>query len=257
MLAERDAGRHARVTVTMIQRRALRTVAAITAAAAVAAAPSAAMGAPATGNLPPHARFLVFPQSPAAGDPVYLVSISADPDGPIVGQQWDISGNGTIDDATAIYTRAFFDRPGRQTVSLAVTDANGAVARVTRTIAVARPRPALLLPFPVIRIAGALSGESTRITTLTIAAPRGSRVEVRCAGRGCPRRRVLRSRRAGATTMTAFQRTFLPNTVLEVRVTRPGRIGKYVRFRIRGGRAPARSDACLVPGSSRPTGCPS
>ncbi len=209
------------------------------------------------GNRPPEARLLVFPGSPVVGDPVYLVSISADPDGPLVSQQWDISGNGTIDDSTSVSTRAFFDNPGRQTISLTVTDADGAVSRVTRTIAIGKARPKLLLPFPVVRIAGALRGRDTRIKTLAVEAPRGSRVEVRCHGRGCPGRRVVRPRRAGATAMRTFQRTYGPNTVLEVRVTRVGRIGKYVRFRIRSRRAPARTDACLLPGSNRPTRCPS
>lgn len=209
------------------------------------------------GNRPPMAKFLVFPESPAAGDPVYLVSVSADPDGPLASQQWDISGSGTIDDATTPSTRAFFDNPGRQTITLTVTDADGATSRVTRTIVIGKARPKLLSPFPVVRIAGTLSGRNTRIRTLSVVAPGGSRVEVRCRGRGCPGRRVVRPRRAGATAMRAFQRTFRPDTVLEVRVTQPGRIGKYVRFRIRSRRAPARTDACLLPGSSRPTRCPS
>lgn len=211
----------------------------------------------AVGNRPPVAGFVVFPASPAAGDPVYLVSTSFDPDGPLVRRQWDLSGSGTIDDATETSTRAFFEDPGRQTISLTVTDSGGATARASRTIAVGRPRPVLMLPFPIVRIVGALRGADTQIRALTISAPAGARVEVRCRGRGCPRRRVVRKRRAGATAMRAFQRRFAPNTVLEIRVTGSGRIGKYVRFRIRGGGAPARTDACLLPSSGRPTRCPS
>lgn len=209
------------------------------------------------GNRPPEAKFLVVPANPAAGDLVSLVSTSADPDGALVSQQWDISGNGTIDDATSASTTASFARPGRQTITLTVTDADGARSVVTKVIVVGKPRPKLLSPFPVVRIAGGLSGSNTRIRTLSISAPRGARVEVRCKGRGCPRRRVVKSRTSRATRMKPFQRTFRPNTILEVRVTARGRIGKYVRFRIRKARAPARTDACLVPGSSRPTRCPS
>lgn len=208
-------------------------------------------------NRPPVADFKVFPGSPAAGDPVYLVSTSFDPDGPLVRLQWDLSGSGTIDDSTVASTRAFFDDPGRQTVSLTVTDANGAAVRSVRTIVVRKPPPVLMLPFPVVRIAGALRGVNTRIRALTISAPAGARVEVRCRGRGCPRRSVVRKRRAGAMAIRRFQRSFRPNTILEIRVTESGRIGKYVRFRIRGRGAPTRSDACLRPGSNRPTRCPS
>ena len=109
------------------------------------------------GNRPPQASFLVFPANPAAGDPVSLVSTSADPDGPLVSQQWDISGDGTIDDATSPSTTASFDRPGRQTITLTVTDSDGARGFVTKLIVVGKPRPKLLSPFPVVRIAGGLS----------------------------------------------------------------------------------------------------
>ncbi len=209
------------------------------------------------GNRPPKASFLVFPANPAAGDPVSLVSTSADPDGPLVSQQWDISGDGTIDDATSPSTTASFDRPGRQTITLTVTDSDGARGFVTKLIVVGKPRPKLLSPFPVVRIAGGLTGNNTRIRTLSVTAPRGSRVEVRCKGRGCPKRRVMTLRTSRATRMKAFQRSFRPNTVIEVRVTAAGKIGKYVKFRLRKRRGPARTDACLVPGSSRPTRCPS
>jgi len=40
-------------------------------------------------------------------------------------------------------------------------------------------------------------------------------------------------------------------------VTRPGRVGKHVRLRIRGAKPPSRVDACVMPGSSRPAPCPS
>ena len=60
----------------------------------------------------------------------------------------------------------------------------------------------------------------------------------------------------GPGRLAAFQR-FLPAGMrITIRVTRPERIGKHVRLRIRDGRAPARVDACLLPGSPRPAPCP-
>ena len=77
-------------------------------------------------------------------------------------------------------------------------------------------------------------------------------MRVSCRGDGCPVGRLRR--RPGR--IAAFER-FLPAGMrIVVRVTRRERIGKYVRLRIRDGRAPARRDACLLPGSPRPAPCP-
>jgi hypothetical protein len=44
--------------------------------------------------------------------------------------------------------------------------------------------------------------------------------------------------------------------VVEVFVTAPKMIGKYVKFEVRRGAAPARSDLCLTPGRAKPAACP-
>ncbi len=45
--------------------------------------------------------------------------------------------------------------------------------------------------------------------------------------------------------------------MIEIFAGSPGTVGKYTRFRIRRGRAPARVDSCFVAGSGgRPTRCP-
>jgi hypothetical protein len=108
-------------------------------------------------------------------------------------------------------------------------------------------------------IAGRATRRGARLTQLTVRAPRGSVITVRCRGRGrsCPRRvsrkRVGRRRRA---TLRSFRRRMRAGTVLAVYVRKTGFIGKYTRFRIRRRRAPARMDRCLVPGRRRPSRCP-
>ena len=52
-----------------------------------------------------------------------------------------------------------------------------------------------------------------------------------------------------------FHRYFRAGTVIVVRVTLPGRVGKFTRFTIRRGRPPVRRDLCLPPGAARPTNC--
>ena len=107
-------------------------------------------------------------------------------------------------------------------------------------------------PFPVVRIRGELARGGARVKLLRVTAGRRAVVRVRCRGRGCPVRRVRRK----PGRLTKFERFLPAGTRITIRVTRPERIGKYVRLRIRDGRPPARTDACVVPGTSGPSPCP-
>ena len=107
-------------------------------------------------------------------------------------------------------------------------------------------------PFPVVRIKGLLVDGGAQVTLLRVTAPRRSKVVVRCRRSGCPLRRA----HAAVGRLRPFER-FLPAGVrITIRVWRPGRIGKHVRIRIRDGKAPARRDSCLLPGSRQATTCP-
>ena len=121
----------------------------------------------------------------------------------------------------------------------------------------ATPAPALLTPFPIVRIVGSSGGRGGRIRLLAVRAPAGSVIQVRCRGRGCPRSRQTKTLRAlGRVTFPRFQRYFAAGVALGIYVWKPGLIGKYTRFRIRSRRRPARVDRCLIPGSARPAACP-
>jgi len=118
----------------------------------------------------------------------------------------------------------------------------------------AAPTPApYMRPFPVVRVKGSVVGDGAAITLLRVSGPRRADVRVKCTGRGCPVRRL--SRHKGR--IRAFER-FLPAGIrITVRVTRPGFVGKHVRLVIRASRAPARRDACALPGRKRAVACPS
>jgi len=84
---------------------------------------------------------------------------------------------------------------------------------------------------------------------------------IRCRGRGCPYRqrgpflvRTSGARRAGSTRYVVIRdflgRVLRPGVRLEILVTRRLQIGKYTRFTIRRGRAPLRSDRCVLPDRS-------
>ena len=116
-------------------------------------------------------------------------------------------------------------------------------------------RARALDPFPVVRIRGRITRTGARISLLTVRAPLGARVSVRCRGSACPMRRLARSARARAVRVRPFERELRAGTVVEVSVTQPGLIGKYTRFRIRRRGAPARTDLCLLPDRRRPAAC--
>ena len=116
-------------------------------------------------------------------------------------------------------------------------------------------KPKMMRPAPLIRIRGRTTPGGARITLLTVSAPRGARISLRCRGRSCPVKKWARATKV--TRLLRFERVLAAGTKLTIRVTKRGRIGKYTQIVIRDGRAPWRRDRCVDPGSSRPRRCPS
>ena len=208
-------------------------------------------------NRPPTASMTYAPLAPMSGDSIALASISADSDGPIVAQDWDLDGDGVFDDAQGPTAVVSFLAAGSHPVGLRVTDRDGAAAATAQAITVRVRPPASISPFPVVRIVGSFGKPGIRIEQLVVNAPEGARVEIRCRGRGCPFRRLVRKPRPQTVRVRRFARRILrAGAVVQVWVTRPGEIGKYTRLRIRSGKRPVRVDRCLLPGSRRPVRCP-
>jgi hypothetical protein len=113
----------------------------------------------------------------------------------------------------------------------------------------------MLKPFPVVRVRGFLTPNGVRITLFTVRAPQGARIVARCRGHGCPARR-LTARSQGLTHLRRFERAVPVGVRFLVLVTARRRIGKYAAITVRRGRAPARVDRCVNPGSRTPTSCP-
>jgi hypothetical protein len=115
-------------------------------------------------------------------------------------------------------------------------------------------RPLFMRPLPIVRIRGYFAPGGARITLLSVRGPRSARINVRCVGGGCPVHAL--SVRGPPVRLHVFER-FLPSgTLLQIRVSRAGRIGKYTSFVIRTGKRPARADRCLMPGAWKPVACP-
>lgn len=234
-----------------------------------------------TVNSPPSAAFTAFPAAPRVGDELSLTSYSSDAEGALADQRWDLDGDGAFDDASGAVVTGTFTTPGDHKVSLRVTDGQGAIATISRTISVSAPpaepstgggppaeqddpptTPAgpvfrvLLSPFPVVRLAGTVTAGGARIRMLVVRAPRGARVLVRCRGKRCPARSYTKVASRKPIRFRALERFLPAGSVIEVLVRRGDQIGKYTSFRIRRNRVPKRTDACLTPHASRGTECP-
>jgi PKD repeat protein len=212
-------------------------------------------------NAPPRAGFTVSPGEAFVGDGVTLSSTSADPDGPLVRQDWDLDNDGQFDDANAAVVSANFTRAGTYPLALRVTDLRGATSMSTgqvviRTRPVPPAPPTPLLSGVLIELQGRLSGKFTRVRRLLVRAPVGSKIIVRCLGKRCPKRVTKMSKGSKKLRFKKLERRFRPKTKLIVSVTKDGFIGKQTSWTMRRRKAPLRQDLCLNPGAKAATPCP-
>jgi hypothetical protein len=224
------------------------------------------------GNRGPTASFISVPAAPAAGQPVTFVSTSTDPDGFIASYAWDLDFDGQFDDAGGSSVTVQFPASGHYVIGLRVTDDSGAfntlVLAIDRGGAQALAASRLMNPFPIVRASGILGKRGLRLRSLSITAPVGATIRVRCAGRGCAFRGRTRSVRAGHSTAGPLSRTgrvvirSLRRRVLRVGakvriyVSSNNAIGKYTRLKVRRNKPPARTDRCVLPASTTAINCP-
>jgi hypothetical protein len=209
----------------------------------------------------PHAAFVWFPELPHPGEPVLLASESTDPISPLVAYAWDVGlGGGLQAGGPALQTTFATFAP--HVVRLRVTNGAGVSDTVAETITMSTPPPSVLLPFPIIRMVAIVKGSGATVKLLEVKAGAGARSTVTCRGKRCPvttSRRVVPANRRGSmwVTFRSFQRFLPAGTVLEVRVTKPGKIGAYTRLAIRRHKLPSRLDSCLDAQGVSPIACPS
>ncbi len=231
-------------------------------------------------NAPPSAGFVWSPLSPVAGQPTDLISISTDSEGPLAAQEWDLDGDGQFDDAGGPAVSHAFPAAGTYDVGVRVTDSDGVTALsrhavVVSAVVVSAPplaappaaapvtppstgvdEPEFIAPFPVVRLAGEVLPRAAHVQVLAVRAPRGAAIRVTCTGAGCPVGAARRTSRGRSVRFAMFERRLRAGIRLGISVRQAGRIGKFTRFVIRAGKAPARTDLCLFPGRVRPVRCP-
>jgi hypothetical protein len=208
----------------------------------------------------PSASFSWSPAAPRVGEKVSLLSSSTDLASPLTTFAWDLAGNGSFAAAGAV-TSTSFATPGKHLVQLRVTDSSGLSSLAARTIDVGAASLPLMQPFPTVRIAVTRTHNGVRLKLLSVRTSSGARVTVRCSGRGCPvksQSRVAAAGKVGSAPIEfrRLERPLRAGVVLEIRISKPGAIGKYTRFSIRRGRLPARRDACIGPAAGTPMPCP-
>jgi hypothetical protein len=239
---------------------------------------SGASAAPAT------ADFTVVPATPTVGLAASYQAVLS-PENGTATVEWDFDGDSAFEAAGASVTHAYLTPGEKQVTMRAFRDGKGKGGKldvvITKTIYVnplvatppTAPTPVrpdapapgnvdqaslLMIPFPVVRIAGRLLSRGAWVRLLVVTAPRGAVVTVRCRGTGCPLRPVRRRSHGRPVRIRGLERRLAAGTRLEVLVRQRGLVGKYTRFRIRaGGRSPLRADRCLLPGRRTPADCPS
>jgi len=115
------------------------------------------------------------------------------------------------------------------------------------------PKARMIRPFPTIRISGRLTKTGADVALLTVRAPKGVRITLTCAGRGCPMREVAQA--TALWHIPQFERELRAGTRLTITVTKPGYITKVTTITIRRDKAPLRTDRCVFPGQTRQTSC--
>ena len=93
-----------------------------------------------------------------------------------------------------------------------------APSSVSAPSAVKAPLPTFLRPFPVVRIRGYFAATGSRITLLSVRAPRSARISVRCIGSGCPVPTL--SLPSAPARLRPFERFLPAGTRLQVSVAR-------------------------------------
>ena len=136
-------------------------------------------------NQPPVAQFTVSPPLPIVGIPVTFDATSSyDPDGAITSYQWDLDGDGLVDHFGPVVTGTYYT-PGIYTVTLYVTDNQGATSQASQPVQVVFAGPPGMPPMdgvPGIYVWGTDTWHITVNGASTWTTPHAFRIELRTDG---------------------------------------------------------------------------
>jgi hypothetical protein len=121
---------------------------------------------------------------------------------------------------------------------------------------VVRPRPRITSG---VRNLWQVQNRRTQVRVLAIRdAPVGASIRLRCRGRGCPARlKPIKATGGKMIQLTQFfKRPLASGSIIEIRITAPRFIGKYVRYKMHRRTIPKGTVLCLYSNTSRPAACP-
>lgn len=109
---------------------------------------------------------------------------------------------------------------------------------------------------PVVTIQGTVDARGAlKVTRFVVNASRGTVIDIRCSGRGCPVKHFQRTMLTTQLRLKPLERTFSAPEVLRMRLQRQNQLGKFVRYALRRNKTPKRFDACLDPVTQKVHGC--
>jgi PKD repeat protein len=217
-------------------------------------------------NSAPTPSFIIEPLKPIVDELVTFTSNSTDAQDN-AGQltyNWDLDDDGNFGEAdergpsvTHRFPTANLS-PGHR-VRLRVTDTGGVTRETTRMVMVQNTRPNAgptpLLSGVLVELRAAVYPRYTKVRGLLVRAPKGSKITVRCKGKGCPKLITKTAKGSKKLRFKKLQRKFKPGRKLIVTVTKNGFIGRQTRWTIRRRKAPLRQDLCMTPGAKKASSC--
>ncbi|WP_028063915.1 PKD domain-containing protein [Solirubrobacter soli] len=207
---------------------------------------------------PPRLDAVTVPSSGSAGAAIGMAATASDRvSTPAIA--WAFGDGARAAGPTVSHT---YPVPGTYTVTITATDVVGNSASVERPIVITRAPPPRVVS-PVSARWGFRRGRVYLLRLRVDAVPVGATAQLRCAGHGCPFRRMSSSRvRDRAIVLfkdlvlrkavAVKHRRLRPGQRLELRITAPGHVGEVVRYRLRRGKVPVTSVLCLPPGAATP-----
>jgi hypothetical protein len=158
-----------------------------------------------------------------------------------------------LDNAGAGSYAPVFGFSGADFFTFTASDGRAAAPVVPYNVNVGRPPPPRKVITSAIAAGFRIFPTYTSVARLAVTRiPSAARLQVRCAGRGCPFSvRTVKAARGRADAVKLFAgRRLRAAAVVEVRLSATGYVGKVTRYEIRSRKAPLRRDYCLLPGST-------
>jgi hypothetical protein len=109
---------------------------------------------------------------------------------------------------------------------------------------------------PLVTIQGTVDRKGVvHVSRLQLRAKPGTAINITCTGAHCPFKTSNRRMITKTLRLTVLERKLKPTMTIQMRLQKPGQLGKYVSYKVRRRKAPIRVDACLDQDTGKVKGC--